>query len=50
VQCEFNVRDEAHFDELRGKLLAVSGVDYVGVNILRRIYRQSFEWGAIPAE
>jgi DNA-binding Lrp family transcriptional regulator len=50
MQCEFNVRDEAHFDELRGKLLAVSGVDYVGVNILRRIYRQSFEWGAIPAE
>ena len=50
MQCEFNVRDEAHFDELRGKLLAVSGVDYVGVNILRRIYRQSFEWGGIPAE
>ena len=50
MQCEFNVRDEAHFDELRGRLLAVSGVDYVGVNILRRIYRQSFEWGAIPAE
>lgn len=48
--CEFNVRDEGHFDELRGKLLAVHGVDYLGVNILRRIYRQSFDWGAIPAE
>jgi len=48
--CEFNVRDEAHFDELRGKLLAIHGVDYLGVNILRRIYRQSFEWGAIPAD
>lgn len=50
VQCEFNVRDEAHFDELRGKLLAIDGVEYLGVNILRRVYRQSFDWGSIPAE
>ena len=50
AQCEFNVRDEAHFDELRGRLLAVPGVEALGVNILRRVYRQSFEWGSIPAE
>ena len=50
VQCEFNVRDEAHFDELRGRALAVPGIDDLTVNLLRRIYRQSFEWGAIPAE
>ena len=50
LQCEFNVRDEAHFDELRGRALAVPGVADLTVNILRRVYRQSFEWGSIPAE
>ena len=50
VACEFNVRDEGHFDELRGRLLAVQGVEYVGVNILRKIYRQTFDWGSIPSE
>lgn len=50
ILSEFNVRDELHFDELRGRVLAIPGVDSVTVNVLRRVYRQEFDWGSIPVE
>jgi DNA-binding Lrp family transcriptional regulator len=45
LAAEFQVRDGAHFDELRARILATAGVDDVRFALHRRLYRQSFAWG-----
>jgi len=49
VQGEFQVRDGAHFDELRARIMGVPGVTDVKVSLLRKLYRHSFAWGTADA-
>lgn len=46
IGCEFQVRDGQHFDALRARLLAMPGVRDLRALVHRRLYRQTFEWGA----
>ncbi|MCX5639840.1 MAG: Lrp/AsnC family transcriptional regulator [Planctomycetota bacterium] len=50
IAAEFNVRDDAHFDELRMKILATPGVHWIEISIHRKLYRQHFSWGTADAE
>jgi DNA-binding Lrp family transcriptional regulator len=45
IRCEFHVRDGAHFDDLRERLLDLEGVRELSTSIHRKLYRQSFQWG-----
>jgi Lrp/AsnC family transcriptional regulator for asnA, asnC and gidA len=49
VQGEFQVRDGAHFDELRARIMGVPGIKDVRVSLLRKLYRHSFVWGPADA-
>jgi DNA-binding Lrp family transcriptional regulator len=49
VQGEFQVRDGAHFDELRARIMGVPGIKDVRVSLLRKLYRHSFIWGPADA-
>lgn len=46
IRAELHVKDAAAFDALRSRLLAVEGVRDLVQSIHRRLYRQSFVWGA----
>ena len=48
VRGEFMARDGVHLDELRERMLSVPGVEDIDLNVQRRLYRQDFDWGAIP--
>ena len=50
IAAEFHVRDDAHFDELRTKILATPGVHEIQISIHRKLYRQHFSWGTADAE
>jgi len=45
VAFEFNVRDGAHFDDLRARLLRTEGVLTDQTTVHRKLHRQSFVWG-----
>jgi hypothetical protein len=46
VGFEVGARDEAHLDAIRTQVLAVPGVQDLSLSIHRKVYRQSFAWGA----
>ena len=48
VRGEFMARDGVRLDELRERILSVPGVEDVDLNVQRRLYRQDFDWGAVP--
>lgn len=43
---EVGARDEAHLDAIRAAVLAIPGVQDLSLSIHRKVYRQSFAWGA----
>ena len=45
VAFEFNVRDGAHFDDLRARILRTEGVLTDQTTVHRKLHRQSFVWG-----
>jgi DNA-binding Lrp family transcriptional regulator len=45
VAFEFNVRDGAHFDDLRARILRTDGVLTDQTTVHRKLHRQSFVWG-----
>lgn len=45
VAFEFNVRDGAHFDNLRARILRTEGVLTDQTTVHRKLHRQSFVWG-----
>jgi len=45
VAFEFNVRDGAHFDDLRARILRTEGVRTDQTTVHRKLHRQSFVWG-----
>ena len=49
VGFEVGARDEAHLDAIRTAVLAVAGVQDLAFAIHRKVYRQSFVWGAANA-
>jgi len=49
VGFEVGARDEAHLDVIRAAVLAVAGVQDMSLSIHRKVYRQSFAWGAANA-
>lgn len=46
IRAEFQVKDAAAFDALRTRLLSIDGVRDLVPSVHRRLYRQSFVWGA----
>lgn len=46
VGFEVGARDEAHLDAIRAAVLSVPGVQEMSFSIHRKVYRQSFAWGA----
>jgi hypothetical protein len=46
VGFEVGARDEAHLDAIRDSVLGVQGVQDLTFSIHRKVYRQSFAWGA----
>jgi Lrp/AsnC family transcriptional regulator for asnA, asnC and gidA len=49
VGFEIGARDEAHLDAVRTAILEIPGVQDVSFSIHRKVYRQSFAWGAANA-
>ena len=49
VGFEIGARDESHLDAIREAVLAVPGVQEMSFSIHRKVYRQSFAWGAANA-
>ncbi|NBP51655.1 MAG: Lrp/AsnC family transcriptional regulator [Actinobacteria bacterium] len=50
IRCEFHVPGEHAMDDMRNRLLAIPGVDDVELSIYRKLYKQTFEWNAPPAQ